>query len=260
MVRMSSVSTPLIVAHRGASWDYPDNTLTAIRAAWTQGADCLEIDVRLSRDGTVVLSHDDTFQHTAGRSDAVAALDWATIRSLDVGSWKNPAFAGERVPTFTEALAAVPAGKRVLVEIKTGEHIVPALQRDIENGPLAPEAIIFICFDAAVLRRTKAVMPHIKALHLAGGAWENKTRTDAELDALIAQAVNSGFDGLDLGDDWPLDAARVSRVHAAGLECHVWTVNDAARARQLAAAGVDGITTDRPGWLREQLEAFQAKV
>lgn len=257
---MLSNDLPLIVAHRGASWDFPDNTLSAIRAGWAQGADLLEIDVRLSRDGVVVLAHDDTFQHTAGRPDAVADLDWATIRTLDVGSWKKPAFAGERVPTFTEALAAVPAGKRVLVEIKTGEHIVPALQRDIENGPLAPEAITFICFDAAVLRRTKAVMPRIKALHLAGGMWENKTRTDTELDALIAQAVEAGFDGLDLGDDWPLDVAQVSRVHAAGLECHVWTVNNAVRARQLAAAGVDGLTTDRPGWLREQLEVFQTKV
>lgn len=257
---MLSNDMPLIVAHRGASWDFPDNTLSAIRAAWAQHADLLEIDVRLTRDGVVVLSHDDTLQHTAGRPEMVADLDWTTIRTLDVGSWKNPAFAGERVPTFAEALAAVPTGKRILVEIKTGEHIVPALQRDIENGLLAPESIIFICFDAAVLRRTKAVMPRIKVLHLAGGAWENKIRTDAELDALIMQAVDAKFDGLDLGDDWPLDAAQVSRIHAAGLECHVWTINDAARARQLAAAGVDGITTDRPGWLREQLEAFQAKV
>lgn len=246
---------PLIVAHRGASHDAPENTLAAIALGWAQGADRVEIDVRLSCDGTVVLSHDAMLQKTAGLARAVAELDRAALRALEVGSWKGAAFAGVRMPFLPETLAAVPADKGILIEIKTDEGIVPALRRDIEAGSLALERVTLICFEAAVLRCAKAALPRCKTLHLAGGAWENKIRTAAELDGLIAQARAAGFDGLNLGDDWPLDAAQVAHVHAAGLECHVWTVNDAARARQLAAAGIDGITTDRPGWLRQELLA-----
>lgn len=250
---VSATATPLIVAHRGASWDFPENTLAAIRAAWEQGADLVEIDVRRSRDGAVVLLHDDTFQRTAGCVDGPDSLDLAAIRALDAGAWKGLQFSGERVPTLPEVLAAVPAGKGLLVEIKADADIVPALRRDLEAGPLAHESITFICFDAETLRCAKAAVPRVKALHLAGGTREGEKRTDADLDALIAGAVSAGFDGLDLGADWPLDAGQVGRIHAAGLQCHVWTVNEAARARALSVAGVDGLTTDRPGWLRRQL-------
>ncbi|MCC6416332.1 MAG: glycerophosphodiester phosphodiesterase [Opitutaceae bacterium] len=250
---MASTKKPLIVAHRGASWDFPENTLASIRAAWAQGADLVEIDVRLSRDGAVVLLHDDTFQRTAGCALAPEAMDLADIRKLDAGAWKASQFAGERVPTLPEALAAVPRDKGILIEIKAGDTIVPALRRDLQPGLATAGRVYLICFHYETLRQAKAALPEIKALYLAGGAWENKVRTEAELDGLVTQAVAAGFDGLDLGDDWPLDAAQVRRVQAAGLECHVWTVNDATRARQLVAAGIDSITTDRPGWLRAQL-------
>jgi glycerophosphoryl diester phosphodiesterase len=244
---------PLIVAHRGASHDAPENTLAALRAAWTQGADLVEIDVRLTRDGEVVLLHDETFERTAGCAGKPEDMDLAEIRALEAGAWKGPPFAGEKVPTLAEALAAVRPDKGILIEIKEGRELVPALSREVEAGSLAPERVHFICTDEATLRAAKATLPRTKALRLAGGAWENRVRTPAELDALIAGARAAGLDGLDLGDDWPLDAALVRRVHDAGLLCHVWTVNDGARARHLAAAGVDGITTDRPGWLRQQL-------
>lgn len=212
-----------------------------------------EIDVRLSRDGAVVLLHDDTLQRTTGCLLAPEAMDLADIRQLDAGTWKSPQFAGERVPTLSEALAAVPTGKGILIEIKDGLAIVPPLCQAVAAGPLAVERVCFICFDRAILRAAKATLPQVKVLHLAGGAWENRVRTPDELDGLITNARAAGFDGLSLGDDWPLDAALIARVHAAGLECHMWTVNDGARARHLAAAGIDGITTDRPGWLREQM-------
>lgn len=254
MLRMAGNATPLIVAHRGASWDFPENTLAAIRAAWTQHADLVEIDVRQSRDGAVVLLHDATFQRTGGCADMPETMGLATIRALDAGGWKAPQFAGERVPTLPEVLAAVPPGKGILIEIKAGAEIVPALQRDLAACALAHESIRFICFDYATLGETKAALPRAQTLHLADCAAKDRDAIETDLDALIAGAVAAGFDGLDLGASWPLDAAQVGRIHAAGLECHVWTVNDARRARELVAAGVDGLTTDRPGWLRDQLQ------
>lgn len=251
---MSSPALPLIVAHRGASHDAPENTLASIALGWAQEADLLEIDVRLTRDGAVVLLHDDTFARTAGHPAAPQMLDLAEIRHLDAGVWKAPHYVGQKVPTLPEALAAVPADKGILIEIKCGAEIVPALQRHLAQAVLPPERVHLICFDHEVLCAAKAALPHLKALFLAGGTTpEGRPRPLSDLDALIAAAREANFDGLDLGDDWPIDAAFVRRVHAAGLLLHIWTVNDGARARELVAAGVDGITTDRPGWLRKQL-------
>lgn len=251
---MSAPALPLIVAHRGASYDAPENTLASIALGWAQAADLLEIDVRLTRDGAVVLLHDDTFARTGGHPAAPQALDLAAIRRLDAGVWKAPHFAGQRVPVLAEALAAVPADKGILIEIKCGAEIIPALQRALAKATLPPERLHLICFDYEVLRAAKAAMPQFKALLLAGGTHEGRPRPPADLDALIAAARAANFDGLDLGDDWPIAPAFVRRVHAAGLLLHIWTVNNGARARELATAGVDGITTDRPGWLRNQLQ------
>lgn len=251
---MSSPALPLIVAHRGASHDAPENTLASIALGWAQEADLLEIDVRLTRNGAAVLLHDDTFARTAGHPAAPQTLDLAEIRRLDAGAWKAPHYAGQKIPTLPEALAAVPADKGIFIEIKCGAEIIPVLQRDLAAAVLPAERVHLICFDHEVLRAAKAALPQIKALFLAGGTHEGRPRPLSELDVLIAAARAANFDGLDLGDDWPIDADFVRRVHAAGLLLYIWTVNDGARARRLMAAGVDGIATDRPGWLRNQIQ------
>ena len=244
---------PQIIAHRGASHDAPENTLASIALGFAQKADAAEIDIHLTRDGEIVLLHDHDLKRTAGLDRKIGETDFAEVRALDAGVWKGGAFAGEKVPTLAEALAAIPAGKGIVIELKDGPAIVPGLRRALEAGGVPPERVFLIAFDHGTLRAAKAALPRATTLHLAGGSWENKTRTVADLDALIAQARAEGFDGLNLGNDWPIDAAFVKRVHDAGLKFYVWTVNDAERARHLAASGVDGITTDRPGWIREAL-------
>lgn len=254
---MSSSNLVQIVAHRGASYEAPENTLASIALGWKQRADAVEMDIRLTRDGAIVLLHDDTFERTTGHPGTPEALDLAEIRRLDAGSWKAPAYAGEKVPTLIEVLTAMPAGKGMLIELKAGVKIVPVLQRALAAGPVPLENVIVIAFDYETLRAAKAAMPRARALHLAGGRTESGPKSLADLDVLIAAAQRARFDGLDLGADWPIDEAFARRVHDAGLSLHVWTVNAGDHARRLAAAGVDGITTDRPGWIRECLEATE---
>jgi glycerophosphoryl diester phosphodiesterase len=251
---MTPPAPPQIIAHRGASHEAPENTLAAIALGLTQQADAIEIDVRLSRDGGIVLLHDDTLRRTTGLDAEPGELELADIRKLDAGSWKGPAFAGEKVPTLSEVLAAIPAGKDLLIELKSGAAIVPALRRELEKGLLTLAQVVVIAFDFELLRAVRTALPQVRVLHLAGGQDSGRPLTQSELDALIAAARAAGFDGLNLGDDWPWDAAMVKRIHQAGLRCYVWTVNEPARARYLAGMGVDGITTDRPGFIRQQLQ------
>ena len=111
-----------IVAHRGASFDAPENTLSAFRLAWQQKADVVEGDFYLTKDKHIVCIHDKTTKRVAPKQATltIAKSTLAELSALDVGSWKHPRFANERIPVLEEVLATVPKGKRIFVEIKCG--------------------------------------------------------------------------------------------------------------------------------------------
>ncbi len=237
-----------IIAHRGSSHLYPENTLASADAAWREGADAVEVDVRLTRDGRIVLMHDESALRTTGSDRPVAELSFADLRELDAGSWKAKDHAGERVPLLDELLATVPPGRKLYVEIKCGPEIVPPLKALCERAAPESSRIVFISFEPAVCSAVKEALPAHPVLWIVG-----KHSGAPSLDMLIAACRKSGLDGLDLRADWPIDAAFVQAVHSAGLVLCVWTVDDPALAGRLIRAGADGITTNRPGWLRTKL-------
>ena len=101
-----------IIAHRGASYDAPENTLASMRLGWEQKADSNELDVYLSKDGQIVLLHDATTKRTAGKDKPVIEQTVEELRTLDAGSWKGTQWAGEKIPTLAETLQILPEGKR----------------------------------------------------------------------------------------------------------------------------------------------------
>jgi len=243
-----------IIAHRGASHDAPENTLAAIRLAWQQGADAVEVDVQLSKDGKLVLIHDGNTKRSGGFARKVGAQTLDELRRLDVGHWKGKRWAGERIPTLAAALATVPDGKRLFVEFKCGPEGIPEFKRAAKDTGKWPGPLVAIGFSRETMRQLKAEMPALEV------CWISKLRrhwrTGRWLPAaekLIATAKELGVDGLDLDARSPINSALVEKLGAANLKVYVWTVDSPAKARQLVAAGVDGITTNRPGWLREQI-------
>jgi glycerophosphoryl diester phosphodiesterase len=241
-----------IIGHRGAAFDAPENTLAALRLAWEQRADAAEFDVHLGGDGEVVLIHDATTRRTAGEELRVAASTVTELKRLDVGRWKHPRFAGERIPTLGEALATLPAGKRVLIEVKCGPEVVPALDRALRDSGLKPEQAVVISFSAEVIAAAKRARPDVPAYWVVDLNPAGQPPPAAE--ELVAAARAIGADGLDLSaTPVVLDKPFGDAVRAAGLALCVWTVNTVELAHQMIEAGVQGLTTDRPGWLREQL-------
>lgn len=241
-----------IVAHRGSSDEAPENTLAALRLGYEQ-ADACELDIHLSKDGHVVVLHDASTKRTAGLDKPVAQQTLAELRTLDAGKWKGERFADERIPTLAEALALIPDGKRLFIEIKCGPEVIPALAAAIGEAKKKPEQTALIAFNLDTLRRAKETLPALQAYWLSNSKEDPKTRRAPELEDLIRKCKGAGLDGLDLDGKFPIDAAFVAKVHAAGLKLYTWTVNDAEAAKRQAAAGVDGITTDRPLRLREAL-------
>ncbi|NIL97886.1 MAG: hypothetical protein GTO53_09115, partial [Planctomycetales bacterium] len=125
---------PLIVAHRGASGDAPENTIEAFQLAWQQGADAIEGDFHLSQDGQVVCIHDKDTQRTAGQALIVAESSLEDLRKLDVGSFFGPRYSGARIPTLAEVLATVPQGKKIYLDIKCGAAIVPPMLEQLKRA------------------------------------------------------------------------------------------------------------------------------
>ncbi|MCX8157247.1 MAG: glycerophosphodiester phosphodiesterase [Verrucomicrobiae bacterium] len=242
------------VAHRGASFDAPENTLAAMKMAWEQGADAIELDLWLSKDGKIVVCHDADTGRTAGVKRKIAEQTWAELQQLDVGAWKAPRFKGERIPTLEAILGTIPPGKRAVLEIKCGPEILPALEGCLKESRRRPEEMAIISFNYEALRQSKQRLPQHAHYFLHSYKPDTKTGRLPELSDLIRRAREAGFDGLDLHYDWPITSAFVEQVRAAGLELLVWTVDDPAVARRLVTAGVRSLTTNRPQWLRQQLQ------
>jgi glycerophosphoryl diester phosphodiesterase len=246
-------ATPVeIVAHRGASHDAPENTVAAIKLAWEQKADASEFDVFLTKDGKIVVIHDKDTKRVAGIDRKVADQTLEEIRKLDAGRWKGEKFAGEKIPTLEEMLATVPAGKRVFIEVKTGPEIVPELDLVLRASKLKPEQTPVISFDARVVAAVKKARPDLKAYWIVS-LKPAKGKEPPTAEELIAKAKSVNADGLDLSASDVLDRDYARKVKSAGLALYVWTVNDEAVARRMIDIGVESITTDRPGWLREKL-------
>lgn len=248
---LAGAAPPEIIGHRGASFDAPENTVAAIKLAWDQKADASEFDIYLAADGRIAVIHDADTKRTAGVAALVAKTPWAELQKLDVGTWKAAKYAGEKIPELADMLATVPAGKKVYVEVKCGPEIVPALVKALDAAKLKPGQTPVIAFNAAVVAAVKKARPDVPAYWLV--TLDKKNTTPPTVESLIAKVKDIKADGLDLSATATLDEEYAKAIKAAGMKLYVWTVNDPAVAKRMAALGVDGITTDRPGWLREQL-------
>lgn len=236
-----------VVAHRGNSSVAPENTLAAFEAAWRSGAAAIELDVQLTADGAVVVIHDDTLDATTDGAGRLASTDLAAVRTLDSGRWFSPAFAGQRVPTFVEVLELVAdrPGTDLLVELKgswtveqvrgvTGPVLAAGLGDRVVVQSFWPETVAALRSAAPGLRRGLLVLE-------AGPDLEERCR---ELGVVTCNPY-----GLLLLQHPDL----VDRLHAAGLEVTVWTLDEPEHWAAAVALGVDGIITNRPdrlaGWL-----------
>ena len=231
---------PLIVAHRGASGYAPENTVSAYKKAIQLGATVHETDVLLTADRKVVAMHDDTVDRTTNGSGKVSELSIETLRGLDAGSWFDPAFAGEPVPTLADLLRTLQPheGHVMCVEIKEGRGIGPRIKQIAETTGMLDRIILF-SFGADALREAHEAMPGVPALFLIH-------TYDERYDPGIVKAVRpTGATMLGVKHS-AVDKALVDAAHAEGLPLFVYTVNEPADMTRLAELGVDVIITNFP--------------
>ena len=236
---------PRFISHRGESMIAPENTLAAFRAAAERGADGFECDIYLTKDNEIVCLHDTTAKRTGGLDVKPRDATLAELRALDAGSWMGPQFAGERMPTLSEALALARDGSEIYVEIKCGTEIVPRLAEVMAAEPKAtPERVLFICFNTNVVAAVRERFPAHRAYWLTGTGPKKDGQAGPTAAAIVERAKACRASGVDAQDSADITPDFVKTLQSAGLSVHVWTVNNAPRARALAAMGVETITTD----------------
>ena len=228
--------SPLLIAHRGGAALAPENTLAAFRnAVDSWGADMLEMDVRSTRDGEVVVIHDDTVDRTTDGSGRVADLTAAELAALDAGSWKSPSFAGERVPTLEACLSLLSGMVRINMELKAADPRLAALAAEaIEARSLQLQTMVS-SFHLELLVEARRRLPEVWIHHFferqpPGDFWEGYGH------ALDSVGVHKDV----------LTAEVIRWCHAAGKPVWVWTVDDPDEAVRFAAMGVQSITTNDP--------------
>lgn len=224
---------PKVIAHRGYSAVAPENTLAAFRAAIDAGADAIEFDLRLTKDGHPVVMHDAAVDRTTDGHGLVADLTLAQVRALSANKRFAPRFAEERVPTLDEVLALARGRVMALAELKDPDRkrLPGLLAEALDRHDMARRTLV-ISFHAPSLARFRALRPEAPVGLLAlpydpPGRRAMQVKADAAL----------GFFGA-------LDRRVVKASQAAGIEVFTWTVNDPAALRRVARLGVDGIITD----------------
>lgn len=228
-----------VSAHRGYSVVAPENTLSAFTAA--KGiAERVEFDVQVSQDGQLVVMHDSTVNRTTNGAGSVGSLNYTGyIDGLDAGSWFSPAFVGEPVPTMRQSVERIfTDGMTPLIERKSGT--AAAFVTELTNMGILDDVVI-IAFDWNFLSQVRALAPNVQLGALGSGTLNS---------SVIGDIANRGIDFVNWGDGGNVTQANIDLAHAAGLEFHVWTVNNTGRMQQLIDLGVDGITTDDPEALR----------
>ncbi|RMI09792.1 glycerophosphodiester phosphodiesterase [Cellulomonas triticagri] len=261
----SGALAPRVVAHRGNSAVAPQNTLAAFEAAWRAGAHSIEIDIQPTADGGVVVIHDDTVDATTDGQGVVTEMTTDALRALDAGSWFAAAYAGQRVPTFDEVLELLVRrpGIDLLLELKgpwTTEQVRPVaaairaagLADRVVGQSFWPESVRALAEADPDLRRGLLVF---RVGHGEDGTESSEDATYPDVDALLAVAADLGV--MTVNPYGPLlvqHPGLVDRVHAAGLEVQVWTLNEPEHWAAAVALGVDAVITDRPdrltGWLQ----------
>lgn len=236
---------PLNIAHRGASYDAPENTLAAFDLALRLGADGIELDVRLSADGVPVVIHDATLDRTTDGHGPVSAWRWTELHGLDAGSWFDSQYARQRIPSLEDVFAAF--GERLLyvIELKTNslrDHgLEQAVIAIVQRHGLADQ-VILASFNPFSLKRARRLLPQI-AVGLLISPDQPLYLHWTRLGAVMRYASRFPHHTF-------VDGSYMAWARRYGYRVHAWTVDDPDEMMRLAALGVDAILTNRPDVLR----------
>lgn len=256
MATFASAQESLIVAHRGASKDAPENTIPAFELAWRQNADAIEGDFFLTKDGEIICTHDKSTKRFNKKDLVIRDNLLVDLKQLDVGTWHSKKFAGTTMPTIAEVFGTIPKGKVIYVEVKCGPEIVPKLLSEIEKSGLQDEQIVVISFNRFVIKKLKELAPQFTANWLSSFKKEKNGTLQPTFNQALATLKSINADGFSSSKDG-VTKKFIHQIQDAGYQYHVWTVDDPNDAKRLVDWGAESVTTNVPAVIRDGLAPSQ---
>ncbi len=246
----------LVIAHRGANRYAPQNTLDAFKKAIEQKADGVETDVRITKDGHLVLCHNSTIKATSDGSGRVNEKYLGELFNYDFGSWYGSKFENTSIPTLDEFLREMKAGGANLIDVelkrdKRGKNIVSRVIDQIRKYSLE-EKVLISSFDTALLNLAKEIEPEIKVGRLYP-IFGNTIAT--KFGDPVKNAYKNGYDFLLPYRNF-FNEETVRKAHNYGIKVMPWTVNKIEQIAGFKSWGVDGIITDYPDIMRHKIESL----
>jgi len=235
-IPVSRVSTrkPIIVGHRGAAGLAPENTLAAFRTAADLGIDGVEFDVQRTRDGHLVVFHDETVERVTDGQGSIATMTLAEVKTLDAGNKFDPRFRGERIPTLAETLAFLKQTELLIFLELKDPWLFPGFEAETVALLRAYDLVDRVqvrSFYHPALHTLYHQAPDIAISEL----WFQLLPTDDDVNFKTINAESILY-----------TPENIAQIHRRGQQATAWTVNDLDEARALMAAGIDGLTTDFP--------------
>lgn len=230
-----------VIAHRGAAGRAPENTLASFGRAIKDKCDWIEIDVQESRDGKVVVIHDQDFMKLANVNSKVWDSSLEQIQQIDVGSWFSPVFAGEKVPTLAQVLEAAKGKSQVLIELKYYGYDEQLEQRvaDIVEQAGMVDKVAVMSLSYKGVKKFRALRPGWPIGLLSSKTVGNLAHLDVDFLAINMATATPGL---------------IRRIQSSGKQVFVWTVNDPVSMFRMISFGVDGLITDEPALAADVLE------
>ncbi|WP_415407932.1 glycerophosphodiester phosphodiesterase family protein [Sulfurovum sp. CS9] len=222
-----------IIAHRGAAGAAPENTIAALRKAIEDKADWVEIDVQETKDGEIVVIHDSDFMKISKVPTKVWEGTLEELRQIDIGSWFDPKFSDQRIPTLEEVLLEAKGKAKVLIELKYYGHDEQLEQRviDVVEKVGMAKSVALMSLELDGVKKARALRPDWEMGILLSLAIGDISKMDVDFFAINMDMIKPNF---------------VRRVHKIDKKVYIWTANDPVSMTSMISLGVDGLITDEP--------------
>lgn len=254
---MNKKTTPLVIAHRGASGYAPENTLAAVQKALDMNADLIEVDIHLSKDGELIVIHDATLERTTNGAGEVVKKNVSDLKTLDAGSWFGDEFKGEPIPTLKEVMELINGQSVILIEIKKGKagnyQGIEQKTVDLIRELKAESWSIVQSFESEAVKNTYDIAPDIEVHKLIVRDFpfiplyhDGTFRTGSVYSFDYAKAINPYY---------RLITQRfINQTHKRGMKVFTYTVNEEADIQRMIEMGVDGIITNYPDRVTKEVQ------
>lgn len=262
-MQMNSGNDIIIVAHRGASYAAPENTIPAFQLALKEKADFIEGDFRLTKDNEIVCIHDpDTKRVTGDKIKLIVrSSSLAELKKLDIGSWKGKEYKGTQIPTLQEVLQIIPEGKGIYLEIKDYREIfITKLAEILKQYPILNDKIRIITFNPMAVQLAKKYLLKIKVFRLFGCHFSKKRYLKFISQRWLMHTLPAfNCDGIDVIAAPFVDEKIVKLIRDSNMDFCAYDVENIEDMAKLIKLGVDSITTNSPLKMREEIGKYFSK-